>query len=156
MSFSAGSTIARASSGSRSCSSSVEPLISANSAVTVLRSPSIAKGAGLSSVTRMPEEFGAAAFKGAALAVALKALPHCAQNLATGGFSKPHCAHRRLIGVAHSMQNFAPSGFSAEQFWQRIVDSLKNQRYRSVLYHPTSGGDQQAARETITDRRDIR
>jgi hypothetical protein len=36
-----GSTIARASSGSRSRISSVEPLMSANSAVTVLRSPSI-------------------------------------------------------------------------------------------------------------------
>jgi transposase InsO family protein len=40
ISLSAGSTMARASSGSRSRIISVEPLISANSAVTVLRSPS--------------------------------------------------------------------------------------------------------------------
>src|SRR5260370_40614555 len=51
MIFSAGSIIARASSGSRSCSSSVEPLISAKSAVTVLRSPSIASDAALSAAT---------------------------------------------------------------------------------------------------------
>ena len=45
---------------------------------------------------------------------------HSAQNLAPGGFSKPHRSHRRLNGDAHWMQNFAPSGFSAEQFRQRI------------------------------------
>src|SRR5262249_14299275 len=38
--FSAGAMIARARPGSRSCWSSVEPLLSAKSAVTVLRSPS--------------------------------------------------------------------------------------------------------------------
>ena len=42
---SAGSTIARASSGSRSSINSIEPLMSANSAVTVLRSPSTAGAA---------------------------------------------------------------------------------------------------------------
>ena len=40
ISFSAGSTMARASSGSRSSISSIDPLMSANRAVTVLRSPS--------------------------------------------------------------------------------------------------------------------
>jgi hypothetical protein len=42
--------LTRASSGSRSCSSSVEPLMSANSAVTVLRSPSSASGASVSAI----------------------------------------------------------------------------------------------------------
>ncbi len=42
ISFSAGSMIERASSGSSSAISSLEPLMSANSAVTVLRSPSSA------------------------------------------------------------------------------------------------------------------
>src|SRR6266446_1497628 len=50
----------------------------------------------------------------------IRAAAHSAQNLAPGGFSKPHRSHRRLNGDAHWMQNFAPSGFSAEQFRQRI------------------------------------
>ncbi len=46
--------IARASSGSRSSISSVEPLMSANSAVTVLRSPSIVmEGSGSAGITRI-------------------------------------------------------------------------------------------------------
>jgi len=50
----AGSTMARASSGSRSSISSIEPLISANNAVTVLRSPSIVvEASGCSGVTRI-------------------------------------------------------------------------------------------------------
>jgi hypothetical protein len=32
----------------------------------------------------------------------------------------PQLGHFATIGEAHSLQNFAPSGFSAEQFWQRI------------------------------------
>jgi len=32
----------------------------------------------------------------------------------------PQLGHLAAIGEAHSLQNFAPSGFSAEQFWPRI------------------------------------
>jgi hypothetical protein len=44
--------MALASSGSRSCASSVEPLMSANSAVTVLRSPSTTSESVCSDATR--------------------------------------------------------------------------------------------------------
>jgi len=53
ISFSAGSMIARASSGSRSSISSIDPLMSANNAVTVLRSPSSRSPAGCSGAMRI-------------------------------------------------------------------------------------------------------
>src|ERR1700683_1435326 len=115
--------MARASSGSRSCSNSVAPLISANNAVTVLRSPSIAAGSEFSTATRMPD--GAeveVAFEGCAVAPP-RAAAHCEHNLASGGFSKAHFGHRRLNGTAHSIQNLAPGGFSVEQLSQRITVS---------------------------------
>src|SRR5208282_1538520 len=109
--------IARASSGSKSCSSSVEPLMSANSAVTVLRSPSSFSVSG-AWVTRTDDAsagwvvaFGLAPARGAA---------HSLQNLAPGLEVAPQRGHFAAIGEAHSLQNFAPSGFSAEHFRQSI------------------------------------
>src|SRR6266851_5223771 len=99
---------------------SIEPLISANSAVTVLRSPTLEAGSGLLRVTRIAEEAGVADALDRCSTSALSDAAHSAQNRAPGGFSKPHRSHRRLNGDAHWMQNFAVSGFSAEQFWQRI------------------------------------
>ena len=58
---------ARASSGSRSSISSIEPLMSANSAVTVLRSPSSASAAA-SGFTRIAELSGSALIVDAAVA----------------------------------------------------------------------------------------
>jgi hypothetical protein len=76
----------RASSGSRSSIRSIDPLMSANNAVTVLRSPSSACGSELSTATRMPEEVvPAVAFEGCS-ASRLREVAHCAQNLASGGF----------------------------------------------------------------------
>src|SRR5229473_768785 len=92
MSLSAGSITARASSGSRSSISSVEPLISANSAVTVLRSPSTLASASAPAATRTVE---AEAWDGPGRVDAVN-------------------------GAAHSLQNFSPSGFSAPHFEQRI------------------------------------
>ena len=80
--------IARASSGSSSSSSSVEPLISANSAVTVLRSPSIVEASGCSGVTRISGATDvalddvAAGFAGTDC-IAIR-VPHFLQNLAPG------------------------------------------------------------------------
>src|SRR5689334_4983637 len=127
MSFSAGSTMARASSGSRSSISSIEPLMSANSVVTVLRSPS---GVAVSkeSVTRTVES----ADRGAVSAAASRrviTVEHWEQNLARGGFSAPHDGHRCANGAAHSIQNLAVSGFSTPQFEQRIRSPpLKNEQ----------------------------
>jgi hypothetical protein len=100
-----------------------------------LRSPSIDCGSGLSGVTRIAEVAGVADVLDDCSTATAKGAAHSAQNLAPGGFSKPHRSHIRLNGDAHWMQNFAPSGFSAEQLWQRI-DFSPNSRL-NFLYHPT-------------------
>src|SRR5215469_3924372 len=112
MSRSAGSIIARASSGSRSCISSIDPLMSANSAVTVLRSPSRFSATALS-ITRIDESFG---FIGDAAADEPSDVPHSSQNFAPRLFLEPHFGHEASIGAAHSWQNFAPSRLSAPHF----------------------------------------
>src|SRR5580704_1148500 len=78
---SAGSIIVRASSGSRSSINSVEPLRSANSAVTVLRSPSGTDPA-------LTEEPAADTGK--------SALPQSPQKRFESGLSDPHFAQRIL------------------------------------------------------------
>jgi predicted ATPase len=75
--------IERASSGSRSSINSVEPLISANSAVTVLRSPSIASDAAPSATTRICD-LGEETVVEAAAFVGPIAVPHFLQNRAPG------------------------------------------------------------------------
>src|SRR6516165_40813 len=94
---------ARASSGSSSHISSVEPLISANSAVTVLRSPSAA-----------PLAIGGGG-DGKANDVA-----HCEQNLASGAFSKLHFGHRWVSGAPHWLQKRAPTALWVPHFEQCI------------------------------------
>src|ERR1700722_11274319 len=80
---SAGSMIARASSGSSSSINSVEPLMSANSAVTVLRSPSIASDAEpASAVILMGDSEGRAGSESGR--VAASAVPHFLQKRAPG------------------------------------------------------------------------
>src|SRR5271165_5636764 len=116
MSLSAGSTIARASSGSKSCSSSVEPLISANSAVTVLRSPSRFSAAG-ASATRIGASFD---FFDDAVVGAPNGAPQSSQNFAVGALSAPHFAQRLANGVPHSGQNLLPEVLSVPHFAQRI------------------------------------
>src|SRR6516162_2773584 len=137
MSLRAGSTIARASSGSRSSISSMEPLMSANSAVTVLRSPSRFSATALST-TRIDESFS---FFGDAGADEPSDVPHSSQNFAPGLFLEVHLGHEASSGAAHSLQNFAPSRFSAPHLAHFIVRSstrraglwrLSDQRYRSL------------------------
>src|SRR5450755_264507 len=107
----AGSMIARASSGSRLRIHSVEPLMSANSAVTVLRSPSGTSPLGESTLTLIPLAssligcFGPAADP--------NEVPHSWQNFAFTGLAKPHFGQQPLNDSPHSMQNFAPAAFSA-------------------------------------------
>src|SRR5215469_6501657 len=114
MSLSAGSTIARASSGSRSSINSIEPLISANSAVTVLRSPSRAVGSSVSGALGRFDDSGFAQPEPSDVI-------HCPQNLNPGGFSKPHLGHVSASGVVHWPQNFIPPGLSKPHFEQRIL-----------------------------------
>jgi hypothetical protein len=51
---------------------------------------------------------------------ALSGAPQSLQNLARGLLSAPQRGHFAAISEAHPRQTFAPSGFSAEHFGQRI------------------------------------
>src|SRR6516162_290647 len=117
ISLSAGSTIARASSGSRSSISSMELLMSAKSIVTVLRSPS-SDVSEISALTRIDVPASGARPN---LPASSSGFAHSMQNLAVREFSVPQEEQRRVNGDAHSPQNFARSGLSAPQFQQRIA-----------------------------------
>ena len=92
--------------------------MSANSAVTVLRSPSRFSEAGVST-TRIGESFD---FSGEAAGVPIGA-PQSSQNFAVGEQSAPHFAQRLESGVPHSGQNFLPEVLSVPHFEQRIEKS---------------------------------
>src|SRR6185437_4667130 len=128
MRFSAGSIIARASSGSRSRSSSVESLMSANSAVTVLRSPSVGIGAsGGAEVKRISVLVGVICVETRAAGDAFdtSALPQSSQYADDGAFSAPHFAHRLVSGLPQEAQNFRPVVLSVPHFVQRIALPLR-------------------------------
>src|SRR5262245_57108404 len=116
MCSSTGSRILRASSGSRSASSSIEPLRSAKSTVTCLRSPSSAAlevrifsarclgvyspGAGKRAVAPVSSETGA---------------PHLLQNLEPAGSGLPQEAHVKTKRAPHARQKFESDGLAC---WQ--------------------------------------
>src|SRR5262249_55128481 len=110
--------IARASSGSRFCSSSVEPLMSAESTVTVLRSPSKPSAADRSWVTSTFGAFAPVALWAAAAIFVLRAAPHFRQKLASLGFRALQDAHRSSTLAPHFMQKSASAGFSLLHFAQ--------------------------------------
>src|SRR6516164_10569361 len=117
----------RASSGSRSSMSSIEPLMSANNAVTVLRPPSRAALSACSALT--PTRTGTTTAADAT-GSATSRVPHCLQKLASEGFSAPHFAQRPANGLPQPTQNLASSGFSRLQLEQCILTSgqLSEQR----------------------------
>src|SRR6266849_2490264 len=115
----AGSTIARASSGSRSSINSVEPLMSANSAVTVLRSPSIVSDAAPSAAT-MTCDLGEETVVEAAAFVRPIAVPHFLQNRAPGLTDALHAGQISSRFAPHPSQNEASPGLSWLQDGQRI------------------------------------
>src|ERR1700693_1902598 len=100
---SAGSIIARASSGSISTINAAEPFSPANTAVAVLRSPSSGDEASGCTLTRSatllsPRDLSQLApCDGVAGAGEKSEAPHSAQNLEPGGFSDPHFGQRLLI-----------------------------------------------------------
>src|SRR6266852_9579051 len=115
MSFSAGSTMARASSGSRSSIRSIEPLISANSAVTVLRSPSIASDASPSAATMICDLDEEAVAETSALAEPTE-IPHFLQNRAPGLSDALQAGQANSSFAPHPSQNEASCGFSRLHF----------------------------------------
>src|SRR5260370_39898346 len=139
MILSAGSIMARASSGSRSRINSVEPLISANSAVTVLRSPSAGSAPAPDS---SPKIFCASGDpRGRAGSGGRRGfprgVPHSPQNLNCGGFSAPQFGQTALSGAPQLPQNLVVSGFSELQPEQRISPPHQSAVSNSLL--PRSG-----------------
>ncbi len=111
MSCRTGSRTRRASSGSRSASSSIEPFRSAKRTVTCLRSPSRAAFDVRIFSARC---FGVYESGAANLAVGpvRSGVAQWPQNLFSGGFPAPHDGQTAARGAAHSPQNFMPGGFS--------------------------------------------
>src|ERR1700688_4441019 len=95
--------------------------MSAKSAVTVLRSPSVASVSGCLSATRIAGSFAVAAEPLRGSALTPKALPQSPQNLDAGAFSAPHFGQLAARPLPHWEQNFLPGAFSAPHFVQRIV-----------------------------------
>src|SRR3972149_2021589 len=116
-----GSRSLRASSGSASASNSIEPLRSANSTVTSLRSPSnaplevrifSARCCGVYAFGA-PKRCDEAEIDGT---VDPAGWAHSEQNFALGESWAPQLVHTRAKGAAHSSQNFAPARFSCWHF----------------------------------------
>src|SRR5215471_7947857 len=108
----------RASSGSRSSINSIEPLISANNAVTVLRSPSY----GADDVSGPIRISGWAVFAGSVWAAGGgdRDVPHSPQKSSPGSLDAPHFGQRRASGPPHFAQNLRPSLLSLPHLEQRI------------------------------------
>src|SRR5215469_1316010 len=130
----------RASSGSRFSIRSIEPLMSANSMVTVLRSPSNSAD-GWSAVLWMIDSGNSALVMGrrgdAVPGDDFRGAAHSPQKRAAGEFSNPHFEQRCLNGAAHCSQNFSPSGFSAPHFAQRtrsVLPPVKRRRTVEMLF----------------------
>src|SRR5262249_35868028 len=101
--------------GSRSSIKSIEPFMSANNAVTVLRSPSRLSGAGASAI-----RIWGPGFLGAGAGDAPRTAPHSPQNLSPASFDAPQLAHLAASGDPHCAQNLRPSRLSAPHFEQRM------------------------------------
>jgi len=128
--------MARASSGSRSSIRSIDPLMSANSIVTVLRSPSNSAD-GWSAAFWLIDPGNSALVMGrrgdAAPADDFRGDAHSPQKRAAGEFSNPHFAQCCLNGAAHCSQNLSPSGFSAPHFAQRTRSALPPVKRRRMV-----------------------
>src|SRR6516165_3279982 len=122
--LSAGSTIARASSGSRSSINSIEPLISANNAVTVLRSPSGTSAAVCSENELIPaSEEGLAVIVSGRTGAGLRLVPHFLQNRAPALTGALQTGQSNSSFWPHCSQKPESEGFSLPQFEHRMVAS---------------------------------
>jgi len=128
--------MARASSGSRSSIRPIEPLMSANSAVMVLRSPSRFSGMGVSANRIRGSSDFVVVLEGVP-----RAAPHSPQNFSAGSKAAPHRGHLPESAEPHWVQKFRPSRLSAPHFKQRIASSPNWLARRSTL-SPFSGPSQ--------------
>jgi hypothetical protein len=113
------SIIARASLESSSAINSVEPLMSANSAVTVLRSPSIAPDAGASTATMISDLIEETVAEAAAFLGPI-AVPHFLPNRAPGLTDALHAGQNNSSFTLHSSQHEASAVLSWLPDEQRI------------------------------------
>src|SRR5216684_1804091 len=120
MILSAGSTMARASSGSRSRINSVQPLMSANSAVTVLRSPS-RTSCPLSSAVTPVDEARSGPF---CVLSSPSDAPQLRQNFAAGLAGVKHEGQMVCNLAPHCSQKVAFVEFSLLQLEQRILPPM--------------------------------
>src|SRR5262245_34935327 len=117
--------------------------MSAESAVTVLRSPSSAPAAVASGSTRRDGvdatfDFATAPFTGA---------PHWSQNFDPGWIVAPQFEHEPRMGAAQPLQNLAPSRFSVPHFGQVIPTDLHCHRvgvWSNLRQGEVSGGGRDA------------
>ena len=90
--------------------------MSANRAVTVLRSPSVTStDASAGAVKRT-----AGSTAGDDSVATLSDVPQSEQNFAPNALSEPHFEHRFDKGLPHSAQNFLPVSLSVPHFAQRM------------------------------------
>jgi hypothetical protein len=97
--------------------------MSANNALTVLRSPSIvAEAFGCPGVSRISGTVDAALGVPVAAGPALpaSAVPQSSQNAEEGAFSAPHFGQRLESGLSQAAQNFLPVVVSVPHFAQRM------------------------------------
>src|SRR5262249_30266707 len=125
MCSSTGSRSFRASSGSRSASSSIEPLRSANSTVTCLRSPSrVALEVRIFSARCLGVYASGEGERDAAgVSPAVSGIPHLLQNRDPGGNSVLHEEQIKLSRAPQPRQKFDPGGFTCWQLGHVILES---------------------------------
>src|SRR5437764_8156215 len=116
----------RASSGSSSAINSVDPLMSANSAVTALRSPSDTGVASDSPGVILTSE--EACVSGLDVELSVDGSAHSLQNFEPNGLETPHLRQTSGSGPAHWLQNLAAFAFSLPQAVHFI--------FRPFLYLP--------------------
>src|SRR5713101_3478101 len=143
---STGSRSLRASSGSRSASSSIEPFRSAKSTVTCLRSPSRAALEVRIASARCLGVYVSGEPKRAACSCGLPTgWAHAKQNLAAAGSGVPQFPQRERSGAAHSRQNLAWGGFSV---WHRgqVIGIAARLALARISVKDWDGGHEQSAR----------
>src|SRR5215469_5023445 len=124
--------MARASSGSRSSINSIEPLMSANSAVTVLRSPSSDADEATGAI-RIAVSAAGCGLGAAAVVDVVNDAPHSPQNFSPGWLEAPHLEQATLSGSPQFAQNLRPSRLSLSHFEQRILFAQLVQQRLSFL-----------------------
>src|SRR5262245_7461723 len=138
----------------------MEPLRSAKSTVTCLRSPSRALlemrifSARCAGVLLSGEVNREALGRLLPLSIWISAWPHFRQNFAPGRLSSPHAVHAASRRAPHSSQNAAPTGFSRWHLGQviRVFDLRRDLRSDGCGHRSPLGASGQAAvtREACT------